>query len=110
MTKYNGYANYETWDVALWIDNDEYSQNYWTDTALDILSSASDSDGAMYELATRLESELTDLESIGIVIPNCMYSDLLTHALGMVDWREIADNMIDAILSESHPDDYEFEF
>jgi hypothetical protein len=23
MEKYNGYTNYETWNVCLWIDNDE---------------------------------------------------------------------------------------
>jgi len=26
-TTYNGYANYETWNVALWIQNSEYMYN-----------------------------------------------------------------------------------
>ena len=28
-TDYNGWTNYETWNVALWIDNEESSQGYW---------------------------------------------------------------------------------
>ncbi len=26
---YNGWSNYETWNVKLWMDNDEGSYNYW---------------------------------------------------------------------------------
>lgn len=26
---YNGWSNYETWNVKLWIDNEEGSYDYW---------------------------------------------------------------------------------
>lgn len=34
--KYNGWTNYETWNVALWLDNEEGSYNYWRETAQEI--------------------------------------------------------------------------
>ena len=33
---YNGWSNYETWNVALWLDNDEGSYNYWQDRTREI--------------------------------------------------------------------------
>ena len=32
-TKYNGWANYETWCIALWLNNEETSYRYWRDAA-----------------------------------------------------------------------------
>jgi hypothetical protein len=39
--QYQGYANYPTWNVKLWMDNDEGSQEYYTELAREIYSGAS---------------------------------------------------------------------
>ena len=31
--RYNGWANYETWIVKLWLDNEETSYRFWGDMA-----------------------------------------------------------------------------
>ena len=35
-TTYNGWKNYETWNVKLWIDNEEGSYRYWEEVAGEI--------------------------------------------------------------------------
>lgn len=47
MTKkeYNGWQNYETWNVALWLDNEQGSYNYWRERAEEIVKDA-DGDNA----------------------------------------------------------------
>ena len=37
--KYNGWTNYETWAIKLWMDNDEGEYEYWQETAKEILNS-----------------------------------------------------------------------
>ena len=36
--KYNGYANYQTWNVGLWIDNDQGTYNLVMEEAGEFLS------------------------------------------------------------------------
>jgi hypothetical protein len=94
MSEYNGYTNYETWCVSLWIDNDQGSHQYWNERAREEWEEAGeDSRDARSALASALEDYHAEDKpgTAGV------YSDLLTRALGVVDWYEIADNILAAL-------------
>lgn len=96
---YNGWTNYETWLVALWIDNDSGSYGFWRDTAREVYEQAdadrtfSKEDNAKITLSKHLQGDITDAapETTGL------YCDLLTGALQEVNWYEIASNWIDEV-------------
>lgn len=72
---YQGRTNYETWNIALWIDND---YNYWKEIAEETEDDI--------ELADRLKDEF------GKAMPEVsgVWSDLLNAAFGEIDWLELA--------------------
>lgn len=101
---YNGWTNYETWNVKLWIDNEQGSVNYWQDRALNWLTISKSDD-----LFTKQENAINDLRNElkeyfeeNNPLPEAgMYTDLLNAALSEVNWHEIAQSMIEEIESES---------
>jgi len=77
--EYQGWHNYETWVVALWIDNEQCLQ----EEIFDIGRACSDP-AAFADMIKEFIDELApDLEA-------SMFSDLLNSALGEVDWFELA--------------------
>lgn len=118
MARYNGWTNYETWNVALWLDNEESTHRYWAgESETQWLDAESDDrvsrgtwtreQAAVYNLEGQLKEEVKDgAPDLGA----SMWSDLLGAALDEVDWREIAQHYIDAIdKTEEEEDDDETE-
>jgi len=97
-TTYNGWENYETWAVALWIDNEEHLHNTARSIAAEEYKKAVDTihgpDGinirdvaAERNTAEAIEEWITDsAPDLGATL----FADLLTSALSEVNWREVA--------------------
>lgn len=85
MPGYQGWENYETWAVKLWIDNEEGSYNYWNEV--------SEACASVDALARRLKEEFEDSaqDVLEAARQECsLWSDLLTSAVQSVNWDEIA--------------------
>jgi hypothetical protein len=93
-SNYNGWANYETWAVKLWLDNEEASYRYWAEEA----RSWHGRDDAARGLARQLEEEVTEAAPLEDA---SLYSDLLRAALSEVDWFEIAESYLGDVEEEA---------
>ena len=98
--KYNGWTNYQTWAVKIWLDNDEGT----VDLQRELLEQAQNTawvEGysdwtrkitTRYFLADWLKDYVTDNNPLAGTAS--MYSDLLGSAIDRVDWGEIAEHII----------------
>ena len=110
---YNGWANYETWNVALWIDNDQGSYFAAFEMAQECYDEAEQDDkddqlnDAKRALADRLKDWIEEMNPIAD--QNSLFTDLLGAALGEVDWYEIAENFLEDVDKTVEPDEDEDE-
>lgn len=98
---YNGWTNYETWLVKLWIDNEQGDQERWIEAAREAMAeptkvSLGGRDLTAYHLGQLMKDEFTEAtpELEGF------WADLLNSALSEVNWQEIAGSFLDDVKDE----------
>lgn len=92
---YQGWANYETWAVALWLDNDQNSYHHARELAADARKQAEEDPVDWITPDKRavhlLADVLKELHEDGNPLDDAsVYTDLLRGALSDVDWHEVA--------------------
>ena len=95
MSDYNGWKNYETWCVSLWLSNDEGL--YHETLGLARTFEDSGDEGRYSRFADELKTFVDDLAEMtcpGSRSGASFVCDLLGAALSEVDWHEIAENLL----------------
>ena len=102
MTGYNGWTNYETWAVNLWLMNDQGSEEMIRELVADVLaepvnplSVLTPEEQGRYAVAEALKNRITDPDE-GIIpdLGASLAGDLLGAALCEVNWSELAETYI----------------
>jgi len=102
-TEYQGWTNYATWCVSLWLMNDSESYHNWRDRTRSTVRGAwsmdnviskiwSEDEGARFSLADQLKEKTQDASPLQEA---SLYSDLLGSVLDDVNWSEIAASFIE---------------
>lgn len=104
---YNGWANYETWAVNLWLDNEAGTHDYWLRIASYIYRHEakeqkhfSKMEDAVVILAYKLKNDHEEakyeiLENAKL--NSSLWADLLGAALSVVNWHEIAEGLLENV-------------
>ena len=107
--EYNGWANYETWAVNLWMD-----QDYWAEETKEVVEACRAekvSEHNTFTLDQRATLELAGLikemheegADLALTESSCM-KDLLSGALAEVNWLEIAEHLVDQYIEDTQDD------
>lgn len=95
---YNGYPNYPTWNVMLWINN-TYGLE---DELAELVREHRDNPYAAGNMVRDyLEQYQEDME---LISQTGMEADLFQWAWGMVDWYNIGENILDGLEPEDDED------
>jgi hypothetical protein len=102
--RYNGWTNYETWCVHLWLTNEEGTYNHCRDLARQAVAEAPEceqvtgriwtvQEAREFLLADRLKEYVKSMNPIAD--RSSVFTDLLNVAISEVNWHEIAEAFLE---------------
>lgn len=97
---YNGWKNYETWNVKLWIDNEYNDYQYWRGharSAWGLRDEDLDPEEQSCNARQMLANELKEWVEENMPDVSGFYSDILRANLSEIDYYEIANAMLEDI-------------
>ena len=96
---FNGWTNYETWNCALWIDNDQGEQEYWRERARTVEpiqnEFMAEDRRKVAALAVDLQGTFENQAAEWMGSQVGFFTDIFNAALREVNWTEIAEHLID---------------
>lgn len=98
---YNGWTNYETWCCKLWMDNDQGSQEYWAENAREAQAHyvknqyMTEDQRIVGALVNMLKADFEEQAEDWMRDKASFFADLMNASLSQVNWKEIAEALID---------------
>jgi hypothetical protein len=122
-TGYNGWKNYETWAIALWLDNEQHTYNFMRESATEAVSAVLiEDDDFVFDgknkqaLIQKASFKLSDTIKDYIEENNplaeseaSVYGDLLNSAISEADFIEIAEHYLEEDLVEEALEHWDFD-
>ena len=103
---YNGWTNYETWVVKLWMDNDPITQTYWDEQAREAREHPIKNQymtldrRQVHALVEKLKAYHEEQAEQFLADQASVFADLLNAGLGGVNWYEIAESLLNDLEEE----------
>ena len=88
--EYNGWSNYQTWNVSMWLDNDQVTYYHIREMAKDYL------DDDTWKFAAYLRDYVEENNPLADSNAS-LFTDLMGHALANVEYGVIAEGILDEI-------------
>lgn len=104
---YNGYTNYETWNCALWLDNDQGTNELMREEAerlvgaMEDVFDADEVTGTTSLMGDFVKQLVDDMEEFANLPATGLFADLLQGALREIDYYDIAESQMADALREA---------